>query len=214
MTTFDETDHPRNHPTGRTRFSEKEHSTPEALLDPDKMTIAQISDEVGNAGWSREFDLGVSAVKQIVFSAFPTAAEIEVWNPAEEDDDLWLAPRAIRDAHGKTLWDADSDWESVFFEELSEWTPLLDRMGSAALFQPGTAADPEPWLGLKTGTGAWGEHMNREVFGNPKDRRLRAEDMDRDEDGSLTDLGRAQLVNFQIEAGLLDEEPIDLDDFA
>ena len=190
MTTFDETDHPRNHPTGRTRFSEKRNSYPDVRLDPEAMTLAQISDELGRAGWSREFDLGVSAVKQIVFAEFPTAAEIEVWNQAEEDADLWLAPLAIRDAGGKTLWDADSDQESVFFEALSEWTPLLDRLGSAALFQPGTAADPEPWLGLKIASAQRGE------------------------DGSLTDLGRAQLVNFNITAGLVDGDLIDLDDFA
>ena len=174
MTTFDETDHPRNHPTGRTRFSEKRNSYPDVRLDPEEMTLAQISDELGKAGWSREFDLGVSAVKQIVFAEFPTAAEIEVENSAEGDAGMWITPRAIRDANGVILWDADNDQESDFFEELSEWTPLLDRMGSFAIFQPGTPVDPEPWLGLKTGAGARYEHMNRDAVGNPKDRVLRA----------------------------------------
>ena len=32
MSTFVETDHPRNHPTGRTRFSDKENSAPEGGL--------------------------------------------------------------------------------------------------------------------------------------------------------------------------------------
>ncbi len=32
MSTFVETDHPRNHPTGRTRFSEKANSAPECGL--------------------------------------------------------------------------------------------------------------------------------------------------------------------------------------
>ena len=190
MTTFDESAHPRNHPNGRTRFSVKRNSAPDAKLDPDKMTIAQISDEVGNAGWSREFDLGVSAVKQIVFAEFPTAAEIEVENSAEGDAGMWITPRAIRDANGVILWDADNDQESDFFEELSEWTPLLDRMGSSPLFQPGTAAYPEPWLGLKIAAAQ------------------------RAEDGSLTDSGREQLVNFNITAGLVDGYRINLDDFA
>ena len=149
MTTFDESEHPRNHPTGRTRFSKKENSGPEALLDPSAMTLDQISDELDKTSPDREFALGVSAVKQIVLAEFPTAAEIEVWNAAEGDAGMWIAPSAIRDANGVTLWDSENDWESDFFEELSEWTPLLDRMGSSALFQPGTAADPAPWLGLK-----------------------------------------------------------------
>ena len=33
MSTFVETDHPRDHPTGRTRFSEKANSAPDGILD-------------------------------------------------------------------------------------------------------------------------------------------------------------------------------------
>ena len=40
MSTFTETDHPRNHPTGRTRFSEKANSAPEGGLHEERADAA------------------------------------------------------------------------------------------------------------------------------------------------------------------------------
>ena len=148
MTVFNESEHPRNHPTGRSRFSERAQSAPEALLDPSDMTLEQIADELATTSHEREFYLGKSAVKQLVLAQFPTATEIEVENSAEGDGGMWITPTVIRDADGATLWDADDDNDYGFFDELSDLTLLLDRLGKSALFQPGTAADPQPWLGL------------------------------------------------------------------
>lgn len=39
---------------------------------------------------------------------------------------------------------------------------------------------------------------------------MKAEEMDRDVCGSLTDLGREQLIAWSVEAGLLDAEPIEV----
>jgi hypothetical protein len=71
--TFVETDHPRNHPTGRTRFSDKPHSEPEVDLSP-----AQAPAKLDQFFDTLEAKL--AAMREEIDSSVEALADDENWN--------------------------------------------------------------------------------------------------------------------------------------
>ena len=63
MSTFTETDHPRNHPTGRTRFSAKANSAPEAELAASPVEPFVFNKDYRNVEQVRPFFAEYSAVR-------------------------------------------------------------------------------------------------------------------------------------------------------
>ena len=63
MSTFTETDHPRNHPTGRTRFSEKANSAPEGGLPDEPLKPFVFDQNYHNVEQVRPFFAEYSAVR-------------------------------------------------------------------------------------------------------------------------------------------------------
>ena len=59
MTTFNESEHPRNHPTGKSRFAEKANSGPEALLG---VELRQLPENLGKSSLEPKVAVGESAV--------------------------------------------------------------------------------------------------------------------------------------------------------
>ena len=80
MSTFVETDHPRDHPTGRTRFSEKANSAPDGILDSDAPTGTRSQAPGESLVWAVEGD----------------DHEVELVEAASSEEALELAGDAFR----------------------------------------------------------------------------------------------------------------------
>ena len=73
MSTFAETDHPRNHPTGRTRFSEKANSAPEGGLGTAPAKPFMFDNDYFNAEQVRPFFAEYSAVRAAIDAEYSAA---------------------------------------------------------------------------------------------------------------------------------------------